>query len=85
MSTPAPELSPYDTGARCEAKPWIPYGTSVDASTPAENFCKVDFDDDCGDTDCVIYVEKKPEGTLTVHVESMIDAGQWTVSLTAGV
>ncbi|WP_181273587.1 hypothetical protein [Brevibacterium oceani] len=66
-------LTPYDTGERCEPKPWLPYGTEVTEATPAENFGKVDFDDDSGETDCTIYVERDEDGTKTVHVVSHIE------------
>lgn len=64
-------LNPYDTGNRCEAKPWISYDTEVCEAFPAENFGKVDFDDDCGDTVCVVYVERGDDGRHIVHVESL--------------
>lgn len=62
-------LTPYDTGQRCEARPWLPYGTEVSEATPAENFGKVDFDDDEGETVCVAYVERNPDGSHTLWVE----------------
>lgn len=48
VHVPQPALSPYDTGVRCEAKPWIPLGERVTQATPAESFGKVDFDDERG-------------------------------------
>jgi hypothetical protein len=57
------DLTPYDIGTRCEPKPWLPYGTAVTPATPAENFGKVDFDDDEGTTVCVIHVERNGDGT----------------------
>ncbi|AOY70879.1 MULTISPECIES: hypothetical protein [unclassified Arthrobacter] len=65
---PQPQLSPYDTGARCEAKPWIPYGERVTAATPAESFGKVDFDDEESGTVCVAYLERDMDGGYTLHV-----------------
>lgn len=70
---PRPELSPYDTGARCEAKPWIPYGERVTHATPAESFGKVDFDDDEGSAVCVAYVERGEDGGYTLHVEPLCE------------
>lgn len=84
MPTTNPKLSPYDTGLRCEAKVWLPYGTKVNEATPVANFGKVDFDNDTNETVCVAYVEKNPDGTHTVHVESMCEVGQVTVELHAG-
>lgn len=66
-------LTPYDTGERCEAKPWIPYGTKVGAATPAENFGKVDFEDDEGHTVCVVHVERNADGRHTVTVQSLCE------------
>jgi hypothetical protein len=65
---PQPQLSPYDTGARCEAKPWIPYGERVTEATPAESFGKVDFDDEESGTVCVAYLERDKDGGYTLHV-----------------
>ncbi|MFF1880226.1 hypothetical protein ACFVVC_01990 [Pseudarthrobacter sp. NPDC058196] len=70
---PEPKLSPYDTGARCEAKPWIPYGERVTEATPAENFGKVDFEDDEGSTVCVAYLERDKDGGYTLHVTPMCE------------
>lgn len=83
-TTTKPELSPYDTGARCEARAWLPYGTKVRPASPAANFGKVDFDDDEGGTVAMAYVEKNPDGSYTLHVESMLDNGQLTVVQTTG-
>jgi len=65
------ELSPYDTGARCEPRVWLPYGTEVTPTTPAENFGKVDFDDDEGSTVCVVLVERGKDGVHTVRVDPL--------------
>ncbi|MFB7919291.1 hypothetical protein [Streptomyces sp. NPDC056061] len=64
-----PPVSPYDTGERCEPKPWIPYGTPVNGAYPAEDFGKVDFDDDEGHIICVVYVERTADGQHTVHID----------------
>lgn len=81
MIQPQQALSPYDTGERNEPKVWLPYGTDVTEATPAENFGKVDFDDDCGETDCTVYVERNDDGTKTVHVLSHGDDGELNVRL----
>ena len=70
-TSPVLSLSPYDTGVRCEAKPWLPYGTKVTEATPAENFGKVDFDDDEGHTVAVVHLERGADGRYTVHVNSL--------------
>lgn len=76
-----PRLTPYDTGARCEPKSWVTYGTNVSALSPAENFGKVDFNDDTDETVCTTYVEKNADGTHTVHVQSMCAADELNVKL----
>lgn len=79
----SPELTPYDTGARCEGKPWIPYGTEVTGVTPEENFGRVDFDDECGETVVVIHVDGVPDdgakGPYVVHVDSQVEDGELVV------
>lgn len=66
-------LTPYDTGERCEAKPWIPCGTKVSEVTPAEDFGKVDFEDDAGNTVLNIYVAQDQPGCYQVHVSPFGD------------
>ncbi|MFC4048333.1 hypothetical protein ACFOY4_01445 [Actinomadura syzygii] len=80
---PRPALSPYDTGVRCEPKSWLPYGTAVTERTPVENFGKVDFEDEEGNTVCVAYVERGRDGRYTVHVEPLGDADAIAVELHA--
>lgn len=77
-------LSPYDTGKRCEPKSWIPYGTSVSTATPAENFGKVDFEDDEGHTIVVVHVERKDTGTHVVHVQPLVDEDEIVVVVDPG-
>lgn len=73
VHVPQPALSPYDTGARCEAKPWIPHGERVTQATPAENFGKVDFDDEEGSTVCVAYLERRKDGGYILHVDPLCE------------
>jgi hypothetical protein len=74
-------LTPFDTGERCEAKPWIPYGTEVSEVCPAENFGKVDFDDNEGDTVVVAWVERRPDDTYRLHVEPLVDDKELSVEI----
>lgn len=67
----AQQLSPYDTGQRHVAHPWIPYGASVSASMPAENFGKVDFDDDEGSTTAVVHLERNESGRYLLHIQPL--------------
>ena len=76
-----PELSPYDTGERCEATPWIPYGTKVSEATPAEDFGKVNFDNDEDGTECTIHVERAEDGRHVVVIDNHGDDEDITVSL----
>ena len=70
------EPSPYDTGERCEARPWIRCGEQVTQATPAESFGKVDFDNDEGSTICVVYVERRSDTGYAVHVQSLCGEGE---------
>lgn len=80
MST---ELTPYDTGVRCEAKAWLPYGTKVNESTPAENFGKVDFDDNEGGTVAVVHLERGADGKYTLHLDNLGE-DEITIQITNG-
>ena len=64
-------LTPYDTGDRLEARPWIPYGTEVTDSTPADNFGKVDFDDDEGMTQAVVSSQRLDDGYMLI-IEDLV-------------
>jgi hypothetical protein len=55
------KLTPYDTGARAEPKPWTP--------TRDEDYGKVDFTDDADEDVATVYVEHNPTTNgYTVHV-----------------
>lgn len=73
-------LTPYDTGARCEAHVWIPGDTPVSESCPAENFGKADFDDEEGWTVVTIWVEKSNDGTHCVKIEEHCSPDEITVA-----
>lgn len=75
------ELSPYNTGERCEAKPWIPYDTKVSEATPTEDFGKVDFDNDEDGTECTIHVERAEDGRHVVVIDNHGDDEDIIVSL----
>ncbi|WP_424863002.1 hypothetical protein [Streptomyces sp. MMS24-I29] len=78
---PRSKLSPYDTGDRCEPKSWIPYGTTVTKAIPAEDFGKVDFDDDEGRIVCVVHVERRADGGHVVHVDPQCSDDEISVVL----
>ena len=78
MST---ELTPYDTGLRAEPRVWLSRSAKVSEATPTESFGKVDFEDDAGEALCTVYVERNPDGSHTVHVQSLCDASELTTEL----
>lgn len=80
-----PTATPYSTGKRCEALAWVPGDSEVEETLPAENFGKVDFNDEQGETVCVAYVSGRPDGTYTATVESCVEPGTLTLELTQGV
>lgn len=68
----AKPLTPYDTGARLEPKPWVKDGdTGNEYIRPAipDDYGKVDFDDDEGATVLTVYVEKSPHGYV-MHAQT---------------
>lgn len=73
------ELTPFDTGARCEPKPWMEYGTPVSEQHPAEDFGKVDFDDDEGRTVAVAWVERQDDGTHRMRVQPLVEDAEFDV------
>lgn len=78
----ASDLTPYDTGEVCEAHPWIPYGTPVTDTTPAENFGKVDLDDEEGATVCTIRMTRRRDGRYVLAVEPLVDTTDIVVEIT---
>lgn len=82
--SPNAELTPYDTGDRCEAKTWLPYGTTVTEATPAENFGKVDFENDAGETVAVAYLARGADSKYELHIENLGE-DEITVHMSAGL
>lgn len=75
-------LTPYDTGDRCEPKPWQPDVTSVAAavrSGETEDIGKVDFDDDEGHTVATVFVSRDEDGIYALHVIPFVDDSELTV------
>lgn len=83
MSTPT--LTPYDTGARCEPRPWQPDHPSVISAMrtgEAEHIGKVDFDDDTNETVVTVFVAKDPgTGRHVVHVIPFVDDADLEIRL----
>ncbi|MFJ5071688.1 hypothetical protein ACIQC7_35260 [Kitasatospora sp. NPDC088556] len=78
------ELSPYDTGARCEPKLWQPNGeavTEVMRSGEAEGIGNVDFTNDEGSTIVTVHVSRSDDGMYTVHLMPMWSDDQVRVEL----
>ncbi|MFF8918018.1 hypothetical protein ACF08M_33130 [Streptomyces sp. NPDC015032] len=74
MTQSQSELSPYDTGARCEPKLWQPDSEAVAAvmrSGEAEDIGNVDFtnEEDC--TVVTAHVSRGDDGMYTVHLMPM--------------
>lgn len=70
------ELTPYDTGDRCEPKVWQPDSASVRAAMRGgeiDDIGNVDFDDDEGHTVVTVHVSRNEDGTHTVHVIPFVD------------
>jgi len=76
-------LTPYDTGARCEPRPWQPDHPSVISamlSDESEDIGKVDFDDDTNETVVTVYVARdEATGKHVVHVVPFVDAADLEV------
>jgi hypothetical protein len=68
--TPKP-LTPYDTGARLEPKPWVKDGYTGDEYirpvTP-DDYGKVDFDNEEGATKLTVWAEPGEDGLVVLHV-----------------
>lgn len=73
------ELTPYDTGARLEPQLWVRSdqvenaGERSDWLPPADDFGKVDFDDNESTTKLTVWAEHGPAGATTLHVLSFGD------------
>ncbi|KAB7839457.1 hypothetical protein [Streptomyces mobaraensis] len=79
MTQSQPELSPYDTGARCEPKLWQPDGEAVAAvmhSGAVEDIGNVDFTNDEDSTIVTVHVSRSDDGMYTVHLMPMCRDGQ---------
>lgn len=57
------KLTPYDTGKRLTPEPWVRGGMV----RPAEDYGKVDFDNEEGGTDLTLWVERNEDGSYTLH------------------
>lgn len=78
------DLSPYDTGTRCEPKMWQPDQNSVINAmkyNETDDIGKVDFDDDEGHTVCVVHVEPDASGKFVVHVQPLCGDDEISVEL----
>lgn len=63
------KLTPYDTGQRAEPHIWL-QSKEFAGITSADEFGKVDFDNDEGTTVATIWLEKNEHsGNYVVHIE----------------
>ncbi|WP_326742819.1 hypothetical protein [Streptomyces sp. NBC_01768] len=84
MTQSQSELSPYDTGARCEPKLWQPNSEAVAAvmrSGDAEDIGNVDFTNDEDSTVVTAHVSRSDDGMYTVHRMPMRDDEKIRVEL----
>jgi hypothetical protein len=56
------ELSPYDTGERCEPKPWISGDRRRPAEEDRDRYGKVDFENDSSENVVTVHVERSEKG-----------------------
>ncbi|MFE7114097.1 hypothetical protein ACFU99_01550 [Streptomyces sp. NPDC057654] len=83
MTQSQPELSPYDTGARCEPKLWQPDSEAVAEamrSGEAGGIGNVDFTNDENSTVVTVHVSRD-DGMYTVHLIPMFSDDQIRVEL----
>ncbi|WP_434598288.1 hypothetical protein [Streptomyces sp. A5-4] len=84
MTQSQPELSPYDTGARCEPKLWQPDSKAVVEvmrSGQADDIGNVDFTDDEDSTVVTVHVSRSDDGRYTVHLMPMCSDDRIRVEL----
>lgn len=86
MSTP--NLTPYDTGARCEPRVWpTPTYLALENFSPEaraieeDRFGRVDFDDDTAATVCTVHVVRGEDGQHVVVIDNHRLDGEVVVSL----
>lgn len=65
-----PNLTPYDTGERLEPKLWVTSTAGLTRDN-ADEFGKVDFDDEEGATAFTVRAERNPDGSYTLRVENI--------------
>lgn len=65
-------LTPYDTGARLEPKPWNvrPEPGIAQADIDPDAYGRVDFDNDEGATVLTAYMEPDGNGGYTLHLDA---------------
>ncbi|MGW0536357.1 hypothetical protein [Streptomyces sp. NPDC003032] len=86
MTQSQPEISPYDTGARCEPKLWQPNSKAVAEamrSGDAEDIGNVDFTDVEDRTVVTVHISRASSGMFTVHLMPACGDDQIRVELHA--
>ncbi|WP_405749228.1 hypothetical protein OG232_04130 [Streptomyces sp. NBC_01411] len=84
MTQSQPEMSPYDTGARCESKSWQPNSEAVAEvvrSGEAGDVGDVDLTNGENGTVVTVHVSRSDDGMYTVHLMPMCDDAQIRVEL----
>lgn len=73
-------LTPYDTGARLQPKPWHTQPANLPDPEEVDRYGRVDFDNDEGRTVLSAYVENTAAGYV-LHIDNMSDlAIAWTTT-----
>lgn len=63
------ELTPYDTGERAEPKLWVGSRQGLGKTNDPDDWGKVDFENDSGETIAVVYMQRDADGGYTLHVD----------------
>jgi len=78
LTNPTATLTPYDTGARGEPKPWTHHsGTELATMAPLgraleeDRFGKVDFTNDESVAVCTVWLEHNEHGQDVLHVQPL--------------
>jgi hypothetical protein len=66
-------LTPYDTGQRAEPKLWVTSTQGLGKTNDPDDWGKVDFESDSGETVAVVYMQLGDDGSYTLHVECWDD------------
>lgn len=74
----ADSLTPYDTGARLEPKPWVITDPGAEPGSviwkiDQDRYGRVDFDDNESATIATVWIERNELGQNVVHIQQLAD------------